>query len=178
MKIYFDACSLSRLTDDQMEPRIREEAEAVERVLTQVRLGLTDLISSEALEDEARRNPSMERRLEVETLLSLAAHTVEVDDSVTQRGVTCFLQNRVHLKAATLRKICHIGHRRQMANMRDKPLVWLKGEVKTPPFTNQARLEAGLLLQAAPERARVESAPFATNARNRSTVPRAANRRS
>jgi hypothetical protein len=72
----------------------------------------------------------MERRLEVETLLSLAAHTVEVDDSVTQRGVTCFLQNRVHLKAATLRKIYHIGHRRQMANIRDKPLVWLKGEVK------------------------------------------------
>jgi hypothetical protein len=32
VKIYFDACSLSRLTDDQMEPRIREEAEAVERV--------------------------------------------------------------------------------------------------------------------------------------------------
>jgi phage-related protein len=34
-----------------------------------------------------------------------------------------------------------------MANLRDKPLVWLKGEVKTPPFSNQARLEAGLLLR-------------------------------
>ena len=34
-----------------------------------------------------------------------------------------------------------------MANLGDKPLVWLKGEVKTPPFTNQARLEAGLLLR-------------------------------
>ena len=33
-----------------------------------------------------------------------------------------------------------------MANPGDKPLVWLKGEVKTPPFSNQARLEAGLLL--------------------------------
>ena len=29
-----------------------------------------------------------------------------------------------------------------MANIGDKPLVWLKGEVKTPPFSNQARLEA------------------------------------
>jgi len=29
----------------------------------------------------------------------------------------------------------------------DKPLVWLHGEVKTPPFTKDARLEAGLLLR-------------------------------
>lgn len=28
-----------------------------------------------------------------------------------------------------------------------KPLVWLKGEVKTPPFTHAARLEAGYLLR-------------------------------
>jgi phage-related protein len=29
----------------------------------------------------------------------------------------------------------------------DKPLVWLHGEVKTPPFSAQARLEAGFLLR-------------------------------
>jgi len=29
----------------------------------------------------------------------------------------------------------------------DKPLVWLHGEVKTPPFTQTARLEAGYLLR-------------------------------
>jgi phage-related protein len=28
-----------------------------------------------------------------------------------------------------------------------KPLVWLKGEVKTPPFTQEARIEAGVLLR-------------------------------
>lgn len=28
----------------------------------------------------------------------------------------------------------------------DKPLVWLHGEVKTPPFSQDARLEAGFLL--------------------------------
>ena len=28
-----------------------------------------------------------------------------------------------------------------------KPLVWLKGEVKTPPFTAEARIEAGYLLR-------------------------------
>ena len=29
----------------------------------------------------------------------------------------------------------------------DKPLVWLKGEIKTPPFSTQARIEAGVLLR-------------------------------
>jgi phage-related protein len=28
-----------------------------------------------------------------------------------------------------------------------KPLVWLKGEVKTPPFSKEARIEAGCLLR-------------------------------
>ena len=30
---------------------------------------------------------------------------------------------------------------------RDKPLVWLHGEIKTPPFSALARLEAGFLLR-------------------------------
>ena len=29
----------------------------------------------------------------------------------------------------------------------DKPLVWLKDRVKTPPFSTEARLEAGFLLR-------------------------------
>lgn len=29
----------------------------------------------------------------------------------------------------------------------DKPLVWLHGEVKTPPFSAEARIEAGYLLR-------------------------------
>ncbi len=30
---------------------------------------------------------------------------------------------------------------------KDKPLLWLHGEVKTPPFSAEARLEAGVLLR-------------------------------
>jgi len=29
----------------------------------------------------------------------------------------------------------------------DKPLVWLHGEIKTPPFSQEARLEAGFFLR-------------------------------
>ncbi|MCF7824748.1 MAG: type II toxin-antitoxin system RelE/ParE family toxin [Candidatus Marinimicrobia bacterium] len=32
-------------------------------------------------------------------------------------------------------------------NRNDKPLVWLHGEVKTPPFSSAARIEAGFLLR-------------------------------
>jgi predicted nucleic acid-binding protein len=86
VRVYLDACCLSRLTDDQSQPRIREEAQTIERILADVRLGIVQLISSEALEDEARRTPAMERRVEVETLLSLASSTVAVDDAVAQRA--------------------------------------------------------------------------------------------
>ena len=29
----------------------------------------------------------------------------------------------------------------------DKPLVWMAGEIKTPPFSAEARIEAGVLLR-------------------------------
>ncbi|MFQ5631679.1 MAG: type II toxin-antitoxin system RelE/ParE family toxin [bacterium] len=32
-------------------------------------------------------------------------------------------------------------------NSTDKPLVWLYGEIKTPPFSVSARIEAGFLLR-------------------------------
>lgn len=35
----------------------------------------------------------------------------------------------------------------RLVSPRDKPLVWLHGEVKTPPFTREGRLEAGFLLR-------------------------------
>ena len=31
--------------------------------------------------------------------------------------------------------------------MREKPLAWLSGEIKTPPFSSEARVEAGVLLR-------------------------------
>ena len=59
-----DVCCLSRLTDDQSQTRIREEAEAVEQVIIEVQRGNVELTSSEALEDEcgAIRRWSAERK--------------------------------------------------------------------------------------------------------------------
>ena len=86
MRIYLDACCLGRLTDDQPQARIREEAEAIERLLAGVRQGTVRLVSSEALDDEVQRNPSMERRIEGETLLSLAEARIEINDGIALRA--------------------------------------------------------------------------------------------
>ena len=34
-----------------------------------------------------------------------------------------------------------------MVNRKDKPLVWLRNEIKTPPFMKSGRIEAGTLLR-------------------------------
>ena len=41
-------------------------------------------------------------------------------------------------------------------NPNDRPLVWLHGEVKTPPFSREARLEAGYLLRRLQQSERLE----------------------
>jgi predicted nucleic acid-binding protein len=86
MRVYLDACCLNRLTDDQTQHRVRQEAEAVEQILRRTREGVIQWISSEALADEIDRNPHLERRLENAALLTHASETVELNDNVVSRA--------------------------------------------------------------------------------------------
>jgi len=43
--------------------------------------------------------------------------------------------------------LCLIWHILRLVTHGDKPLVWLHGEIKTPPLSPTARLEAGYLLR-------------------------------
>ena len=86
MKVYLDVCCLSRLTDDQTQPRIHLEAEAIELILRRTRDGSIHWISSEVLVEEVNRNPQMERRLQNAALLTLAIESVEVTDQVVDRA--------------------------------------------------------------------------------------------
>jgi predicted nucleic acid-binding protein len=86
MKIYFDACCLSRLTDNQSQARIRAEAEAVERILEWARNGAVDWISSVALEAEIEGNPDAESRREIEALLLLANEVRPLDADIVERA--------------------------------------------------------------------------------------------
>lgn len=47
---------------------------------------------------------------------------------------------------AWLLGLCRIWYN-ELVSARDKPLVWLHGEVKTPPFSVAARIDAGVLLR-------------------------------
>lgn len=86
MKVYLDACCINRLTDNQAQARIREEAEAVELILRGVRNGAIQWISSEALVDEIDRNPDVARRLENTALLALASESLDVNDPIPDRA--------------------------------------------------------------------------------------------
>jgi hypothetical protein len=67
---------LRRLTDDQSQPRVRDEAEAVEGILRFVREGKAICVSSSALEIEISRNPDPERRHDVAALFVFANEVV------------------------------------------------------------------------------------------------------
>jgi predicted nucleic acid-binding protein len=86
VRIYLDACCLNRLTDDQSQPRIVEEAEAVEQILRLLRAKTVEWLSSTALKAETSNNPDAERKYEVEVLLSLATSTIPLDSQIIQRA--------------------------------------------------------------------------------------------
>jgi len=67
---------LNRLTDDQSQARVRDEAEAAEGILRLVREGQAIWISSAALEVEVSRNPDAERRHDVAILLAFSSEVV------------------------------------------------------------------------------------------------------
>ncbi len=86
MKVYLDACCLNRLTDDQTQLRIRQEAEIIEQIFRRIQAGEIQWISSDALADEIYRNPDIERRLENAALLPLASEIVPVDGVIASRA--------------------------------------------------------------------------------------------
>jgi predicted nucleic acid-binding protein len=86
VKIYLDACCLNRLTDDQDQQRIAEEAEAVEQILRLLHANTIEWLSSTALEAETSNNPDLERRREVQVLLLLATNTIPLDGQIIERA--------------------------------------------------------------------------------------------
>ena len=86
MRIYLDACCLNRLTDDQSQPRVAAEADAVEQIFRLLRANKIEWLSSTALRAETSNNPDVDRRYEVELLLSLATETIPLDNQIIQRA--------------------------------------------------------------------------------------------
>lgn len=95
--------------DDQTQPRIRVETEAVLAILAFVQAGDLSLLNSEALEYEVSRIADEVRRNEVMAVLALASERLEIDDeaealaeSLESRGVRSM--DAVHLAIASTAK--------------------------------------------------------------------------
>ena len=105
MRVYLDACALSRLTDDQSQPRIHAEAEAVEQVLRLVSLGHLEWVASVALRMELSRNPDSGRRHDALALLSYAGAFAALSSAAIVRAsnletLGCGTFDALHLACA------------------------------------------------------------------------------
>lgn len=84
--VYLDLCCLNRPLDDQHQPRVRIEAEAVLALIELARHGELKWIGSDILDLESSRNPDIERRRRVEALLNCAISNVAAGERERQRG--------------------------------------------------------------------------------------------
>ena len=105
MRIYLDTCCLQRPLDDQTQPRIRVETEAIFAILAAVQDGGTSLLTSEALEFEISRIPNAQRRREAVAILTLATERLTLSDesetlaeSLAQAGLSAM--DALHLALA------------------------------------------------------------------------------
>jgi predicted nucleic acid-binding protein len=86
MKIYLDACCLNRPFDDQSQPRVRLEAEAISLILEKLAQGEWEWVGSEILLHEVEQNPDLENRQRALSFASLARQVVEINEKILQRA--------------------------------------------------------------------------------------------
>jgi predicted nucleic acid-binding protein len=86
VRIYLDACAISRLTDDQTQERILLEAQAVEQILDLVTAAKVRWIASSALRAELERNPDEAKRAVSLALLPFASESAESNEFTFRRA--------------------------------------------------------------------------------------------
>ncbi|MEY2977500.1 MAG: PIN domain-containing protein [Prochlorotrichaceae cyanobacterium] len=86
MKIYLDTSALNRPFDDQSQPKIFLETQAVSLILQAIRNGKLRLVNSAALEYENNRNSNPERQATVGHYLQMASLVQLVDEMIFQRA--------------------------------------------------------------------------------------------
>lgn len=86
-RIYLDACCLNRPFDDQTQLRIALETQSILTILNQCQLGVWQLITSTALDEELDQTLDLERLKNVKTILTLAKIKVISSQFIEQRAV-------------------------------------------------------------------------------------------
>lgn len=86
MTIYFDVCCLNRPFDDQLQMRVRLEAEAVLSILEMADERKLKILGRDIIDDELSQMPDKERREKVELLLTMAALHVSLSQAIERRA--------------------------------------------------------------------------------------------
>jgi len=86
MKIYLDTCSLQRPLDNKSQLRILLESEAVLGILAMCDTQTVELLSSEALMFEIKRNPNLTRQQYALEALAKATSFVVLEPGVEERA--------------------------------------------------------------------------------------------
>lgn len=87
LRIYLDACCLNRPFDDQTQPRIALETQAILTILTKCQSGQWKLITSTALDVELDQTPDLERLKNVKAILAIAKIKVVTSQFIEARSV-------------------------------------------------------------------------------------------
>ena len=85
-RIYLDTSIYNRPFDDQSQPRIFLETQAVILILQMVEAGLVDLVGSTALEYENNQNPYPRKRRAMQYYLERAAVRQVLNEDIRQRA--------------------------------------------------------------------------------------------
>ncbi|MBI4782240.1 MAG: PIN domain-containing protein [Oscillatoriophycideae cyanobacterium NC_groundwater_1537_Pr4_S-0.65um_50_18] len=86
MKVYLDTSAYNRPFDDQTQPKIFLESQAVAIILQMVEAETVELVSSWVLEYENSRNPSLIKQAAMNRYLQMAELRQEVDEVIRQRA--------------------------------------------------------------------------------------------
>lgn len=85
-RIYLDTSIYNRPFDDQTQPKIFLETQAVAIIFQAIRTQTVELVSSSVLEYENSRNPDPVKQRAMSQYLQMAGSRWEVDEEIRQRG--------------------------------------------------------------------------------------------
>lgn len=86
MKIYFDACCLNRPFDDQRQPRVRLETEAILLILQKLHQREWEWVGSDVLIHELRQTDDAERRERLLLLAGQAHQLIETTEEILDQA--------------------------------------------------------------------------------------------
>ena len=86
IKVYLDTSIYNRPFDDQGQPKVFLETQAVILILQMIEAKLVELVSSSVLEYENSRNPFSVNQKSMEQYLQIATLRVLVDENILRRA--------------------------------------------------------------------------------------------